>query len=182
MGAVVTMTFKKAKVTKHTQFRNGMEIHDCNSASDSRLLTIDNVNGRNEFFTIQLVGGGAAGSDQKGGAAGETKIVHYPTMSGQYFIKLGAGGQRGTNINGGTTAIYKVTDTGAYELMEFALGGVGSNERIFTEDIPSGKTAADLARGEVPNFDEADTGGAIRCGSGGDAGNNGIMGGVVIKW
>ena len=185
MGSVITVTFKKAKQTINKYLAEGYEVCDCTSGTDYCLITIDNNSGRNEFYTIQILGGGAAGSAEKGGAAGETKIVHYPTLNGQYYIKLGAGGEYGgENINGGNTAIYKVLENGKFELLEFAMGGVGSKEKIDIASLPPGVSASDLAKGEQPNFEasSADEVSMMQCGAGGDAGRNGTMGGVIIKW
>ena len=185
MGSVVTLAFKKAKQTINKYLEEGYEVCDCTSGTDYCIITIDNQTGRNEFFTIQILGGGAAGSAEKGGAAGETKIVHYPALNGQYYVKLGAGGQFGSeNINGGNTAIYKILDNGKFELLEFATGGVGSNEKIDSSTLPPDVTEEELKIGEKPNFDSSQATGStlLQCGAGGNAGANGVMGGVLIKW
>ena len=138
-----------------------------------------------EFFTIQLVGGGAGGGPHKGGGAGESKVVHYPGLEGTYVIKLGAGGA--ANRNGGITAIYRKNyvgqDNGATittnTLVEFAKGGTWTNESIDTTlDIDEQEK---LKEGEVPAFSET-SGTGTSCGQGGRANLPGQSGEVVIRW
>lgn len=181
MGATISIPFKKAKMTQSIMAKDGTQKCSCldNPPNNECKITINNPSGRNEFFTIQLLGGGAAGSAYKGGAAGEAKIVHYPTLNGEYLIKLGAGGVYGSsNINGGNTAIYKIDDDGHHELIEFASGGIGSNEKIYTDEIYD-TTAVDYTLGEKPSFG-TDT--ETSCGKGGNAGQDGMLGEVIIKW
>jgi hypothetical protein len=138
-----------------------------------------------EFYTIQIIGGGAGGGAHKGGGAGESKVVHYPGLDGTYVIKLGKGGT--ANHNGGSTIIYKKNyvkqDNGdpvtGYTLVEFAKGGTWTNEAAENEE--------DDAQGETPAFsetsavDDADSADNI-CGRGGDANSSGKDGEVVIRW
>ena len=190
MGSVITIPLKKAKTTKHIQFKNGEFVCDCNNTTNSWTLDgesfthcdfpIDNPSGQSEFFTIQLVGGGAAGSDEIGGDAGESKIVHYPSMNGNYRIVLGVGGEFGSfYINGGNTVLYKQNDSGNWELVEFASGGVGSQETIQDHELSEGVTRDDMKNGLRPDFGIA---GALACGAGGNAQQPGIMGGAIIRW
>ena len=184
MGAAISIPFKKSKQTNYVQSNHDEIICSCTDGSQCR-ITIENPSGRNEFYTLQLIGGGAAGSSQKGGAAGEAKIVHYPSLpEGDYIIQLGEGGRYdGGNINGGTTAIYRVTDTGN-ELLEFALGGRGSNEIIhqseISDDNRENTIRAQLQQGELPSFGAQATNSS--CGAGGNSTANGNRGVVIIKW
>ena len=198
MGAVVSVPFKKAKTTKRVQFQNGTRVCDCNNYDGLEnnipycdIKTIDNPTGRNEFFTIQLVGGGAAASPEIGGDAGESKTVYYPSMNGRYRAYLGLGGEYADDLyskkNGGNTVLYKILDDGNYELIEFAAGGVGSLETIQEVELHGDRTRESLAVGLLPQFTSAQTG-ALVCGAGGnaplsnDARRNGNAGGVVISW
>lgn len=192
MGAAVTIPFKKNKLVKGVPFRSGMNICDCNDESvrDQGFCTIniDSENGRKEFFTIQLVGGGAAGSGTKGGEAGESKTVYYPMLNGTYRVYVGLGGVYGNDNdptasrNGGHTVLYKVNDGGeTLQLIDFAAGGMGSVEKN-----PYSAGTSDyneLKIGELPGFSvKAYEDGETICGKGGDAGQNGSAGGAVIKW
>ena len=213
-GSMVSLTFKKAKQTMPTQKQVNMAICSCVpdrnikctcTGRNCTLEKIENVGGRHEFFTIQILGGGAAGSTQRGGQSGEGKIIHYPALDGEFHVQLGEGGKFGTsNVNGGTTAIYKINKndkgTEAYELLEFALGGVGSNELIHSGDIRADQASEPAAyeeelrniqRGKAPAFASGES--LSSCGAGGDARAyvplagetidlNGKDGEVIIKW
>lgn len=177
MGATISVPLKKAKMTKKPLKKDGIINYSCTTtpAQDEYVFTIDSQNGRHEFFTVQLLGGGAAGSATKGGAAGETKVIHYPSMNGRYAVRLGKGGiaTNPAKISGGNTVLYKIDDSGQYELIEFARGGLGSVEPLTPEDGP------DANKGEKASFV---TDGASVCGNGGDAGANGQIGEVIIRW
>lgn len=205
-GGMISISFKKAKTTMPTQKLTN--IYRC-SCSDSEyvsqgycLRTFDNNSGRDEFFTIQILGAGAAGSPYKsgqigkGGSSGEGKIIHYPTLSGTFLIKLGEGGKAdgSGNINGGATVIYKLNEeTKVFEVFEFALGGVGANENINEDteihEIDPDKKEMEIAQlqnGKIPTFGTDDI--ITSCGAGGKGGSStdgaqdGKGGEVVIKW
>ena len=191
IGAAVSIPMKKAKETKHNKKQDGVKMCSCNS--DENKTSIDTCilefepSGRFEFYTVQILGGGAAGSspssgDGKGGVAGEAKIIHYPTLAGRYVVKLGAGGVVGSAYpHGGNTVIYKITDGGQYELVEFARGGVsGPQEKINTTALSDTSLIDELKKGEIATFGADAT--TTACGAGGDAGKNGQMGEVIIKW
>lgn len=201
-GGMVSITFKKAKHTMPTQKQVNMVICSCDPSRsikctcEGRTCRVDKINhngGRHEFFTIQMLGGGAAGSDERGGQAGEGKIVHYPTLEGEFLVQLGEGGKYGTNnISGGATAIYKINKDDknnffGYELLEFALGGVGSNEKINDGDISLSETdplydeeKTKLQQGKTPTFASGES--LVSCGAGGNFKANGQDGEVIIKW
>lgn len=211
-GGMVSISFKKAKQTMPTQKQTNMAICSCvpersiKCTCNGRTCTldkIDNNGGRHEFFTIQILGGGAAGSSQRGGQSGEGKIIHYPTLDGEFLVQLGEGGKYGTNkISGGTTAIYKINKddkgAGTYELLEFALGGVGSNEIVHAGDLRADQASEPIAykeeletiqRGKAPTFASSES--LSSCGAGGVSGDyegavaedkNGKDGEVIIKW
>lgn len=207
MGTVVTIPFKKSKITKKIQFQNGEVICDCNSpASDLKSgnvsgmkysyceFEIDNPTGKTEFYTVRLVGGGAAASNEIGGNAGEGKEMIYPALTGKYRIYLGMGGEYNasdinTPRNGGSTILYKVLDDGTLELMDFALGGSASMETIQEEELSGGATLETLALGKAPSFNiRNDMTGMKACGAGGNApsysasGHDGNIGGAMISW
>lgn len=204
-GGMVSITFKKAKDTMPTQKQTNMIICSCDNARsikcdcNGRTCTVEKIDphgGRHEFFTVQILGGGAAGSAERGGQAGEGKIVHYPTLEGEFLVQLGEGGKykdTSGNINGGASAIYQIKkdDKGnfqGYELLEFALGGMGSNEKINDGDIRAEDPASDeykkeeaeLQKGKAPTFASGDS--LSSCGAGGDYQQNGQDGEVIIKW
>ena len=192
MGAVVSVPSKKAKSTKQIRLKSGKIVCDCNTpdleiisnVEDTELkgctINIDNSSGLNEFFNVQLVGGGAGGSSQLGGSAGETKVVRYPALNGEYVVILGYGGYKDKNElyvgrNGTPTALYKVKNDGKLELMEFALGGVGFSEIPDAGEVFSG----DEKKGKIPSIEQT---GETICGAGGDAGAKGNIGGAIISW
>ena len=191
MGAVVSIPFKKAKQTKNVQLNASDFVCSCsdNNAQNGYCdFSTDNSTGRFEFFEVTLIGGGAAAGPHKGGGAGEVKRVLLPTMHGNYRIQLGAGGTT-ANRNGGNTALYVKTGEGAsakYELLEYAMGGLSTNEEIFTDEHPAGMDPADY---EVQQKTGGEPGVILSpnalCGRGGDAGGSntdGIMGGAAISW
>ena len=204
MGSVVTIPFKKAKLTQNVQLRSGEIIWDCNTtAPDLKTgtsgggqyayceFTIDNPTGKDEFFTVQLVGGGAAASTEIGGRPGEEKEIIYPSMTGKYRIYLGIGGEYHNNSitvprNGGATVLYKVLESGSLELMDFAAGGSASMETLHDFEVSGGATKESLAIGVTPHF--VTNPGMKICGAGGNAPsygstqNDGIMGGARISW
>ena len=192
IGAAVSIPMKKAKETKHNIKQDGIKACSCNTV-DNKIGSLSDTcefefetTGRFEFYTVQILGGGAAGGAEKGGAAGEAKIIHYPTMGGKYLVKLGAGGIANSSTpHGGNTVIYKLNDSGEYELFEFARGGVsGSREKIDTTILSDPAIADELKKGEIATFankQDSATGSSV-CGVGGDANKNGQMGEVVIKW
>lgn len=214
-GGMISITFKKAKYTMPTQKQTNMAICSCDQSRNikctciGRTCTLDkieNVGGRHEFFTIQILGGGAAGSRQRGGQSGEGKIIHYPTLDGEFLVQLGEGGKydpvNNNKISGGATAIYKINKddkgVGTYELLEFALGGVGSIEEIHAGDIRADEATEPEAYkeelkaiqlGKAPTFASNES--LSSCGAGGVAGDyvgatnedkNGKDGEVIIKW
>ena len=134
-----------------------------------------------EFYTIQMLGGGAGGGVKRGGGAGEARVVHYPGLDGEYRIILGKGGAGSSSSgvapqNGGQTLIYKKnyvkqdnTKVEKYTLVEYAKGGITGQE-----DAPENA----YANGEAPAFSETTN----HCGSGGNAGESGKDGEVVIRW
>ena len=213
MASCITIPFKKKR---QTNFALGFHDSIVCSCADPEVaqneyecrFEIKKHTGRYEFHTIQLLGGGAAGGTEKGGAAGEAKIIHYPTMEGEYIIKLGKGGEfESGNLNGGATALYKVVKlnpkdppepdpatgivppsaTERYELVEFALGGMGANEKIdeAAEIIETDPDKIDealdkLKLGEVPNFGTENA--ASICGTGGNVEEDGQYGEAIIRW
>jgi len=183
MGASISIPFKKNKLTKPTPTKTGLATCSCSDSplNNECILTIDNPNGRNEFFTVQILGAGAAGSSEKGGAAGEAKSIVYPTLNGQFLVKLGKGGvYGGTNANGGHTILYKITDDGKYEILEFAKGGTAHNEKLHTSELHDDSLAARETEGKRPDFGTGNI--ATSCGAGGNAGQNGKDGEVIIRW
>ena len=155
-------------------------------------IQIENPAGRHEFYTIQLLGGGAAGSTCRGGAAGEAKIITYPSLeTGTYYIKLGAGGTS-TRYNGGSTILYKKDETtNRLEVVEFARGGMAEvnnppcnyEEELEAYSTPALRAEAEekIKKGEAPTFGAGQTFDS-RCGAGGDFGQSGNYGEVIIKW
>lgn len=186
MGSAVTIPLKKNKSTKNFSVRGETRICDCSNEDGFCEFEIDSENGRFEFFTIHLLGGGAAASAEIGGASGSLKTVYYPMLDGKYRIYLGQGGVSGGNINGGDTLLYKVNDNNTYELIEFAAGGAGSNEKIYPELLytEDGQTEEQV-REELAKGVELPFGGQTTCGKGGDAKDgfrDGIRGAAIIKW
>ena len=65
IGAAVSIPMKKAKETKHNKKQDGVKMCSCNS--DENKTSIDTCilefepSGRFEFYTVQILGGGAAG-------------------------------------------------------------------------------------------------------------------------
>ena len=184
MGATVSIPFKMKKQTKTPKKQANLAKCSCvdspiNNECD---IEIDNPTGRYEFFTISMTGAGGAGSPGggsnagKGGLAGESKTMVYPMLSGKYLIKLGKGGVFGSSdINGGNTVIYKITNDGKYEILEYALGGAGHKENVHNDELYDDS----LALGETL---ANSSGHGERCGAGGATGENGIDGEVIIKW
>lgn len=165
MGIAISIPMKKAKKTDFVQQKRDTFV--CSCEEKECRFKIDNPAGKNEFFTIQLIGGGARGGDYTGGAAGETRIIHYPSMNGEYYIKLGEGGKN-SSYNGGNTVLYKIKEDGKYEVLEFAVGGKYSNEQNGSDTITTGE----LPRSEIGD----------NCGAGGNKQQDGKDGGAVIKW
>lgn len=184
MGAAITVPFKMKKETKQAlNKQDGIEKCSCSDSpvNNECIIEIDNEMGRYEFFTVQILGAGAAGSAEKGGDAGEAKILYYPMLTGKFLVKLGHGGvYGGTKINGGNTVIYKLNDKGEYEIFEYALGGTGHEEKIYTEDLYDASEQASLEKGKIPAFGTGDV--STSCGAGGDKGQNGKDGEVIIRW
>ena len=172
--AAFPILFKKATTTKEAPKKGGLFVCSC----------LDSVNGEctfkpenqysQEFYTIQILGGGACGgigSMKKGGTAGEGKVIYYPSMpiseNTQYKIKLGEGGQAGKN--GGQTTIYKITGSDI-EILDYAKGGISTNENA--EEIDGIYNTS----GETSTYSEN------ACGRGGDSNQSGTMGEVIIRW
>lgn len=183
IGSAISIPMKKAKQTKHNIKQDGVKICSCSNNDDrTKGCAFEfEPTGRFEFYTVQILGGGAAGGPNKGGAAGEAKIVHLPTMAGKYFIRLGEGGQVDSNPHGGNTVLYKVADDGSYQLVEFARGGVsGPVEKINEEALLDPALKSTLEKGEIATFGTDATTSA--CGAGGNANTQGQAGEVIIKW
>ena len=162
MAAAFPITFKKMENdTEYVKY--GEKVLSCSSARvENFTLPFDTTR---EFVTVRLVGGGAGGTATKGGGAGEVKEVTYPSLNGEFMVVKGLGGS--TNQNGGSTAIYKKNDSGAWELLESARGGISANDENMSN---LGET--------VPNA-LSETGG---CGAGGNANSPGVAGEVKITW
>lgn len=184
MGAAITVPFKMKKETKQSlNKKDGIEKCSCSDtpANNECIIEIQNDTGRYEFFTVQILGAGAAGSANKGGDAGEAKVLYYPMLTGKFLVKLGQGGIYGTNnINGGNTIIYKENDLGEYEIFEYALGGSGHNEDIVEDELYDESQKDSLKLGKAPAFGTGDI--TTSCGAGGDFGQNGKDGEVIIRW
>ena len=70
------------------------------------MWTVENPEA-NEFYTVELIGGGAGGTTNARGGAGESKAVYYPSLRGTYKIVLGAGGEAENN---GKPTIFYITN------------------------------------------------------------------------
>ena len=174
IAAAFPILFKKATTTKEPAKKGGSFVCSC----------VDSVNGEctfepknqysQEFYTVQIVGGGAGGgigSQKRGGASGESKVVYYPSLPVSdgvvYKIKLGEGGQAGQN--GGQTTLYRVNGSNI-EVLDFARGGISTNENA--EEVDGIYNTS----GEVSAYSEN------ICGRGGDSNQAGTMGEVIIRW
>lgn len=164
--AVLPVLLKKGKMPTEQGKRDG--IFNCSCINNSKMtceFDTRATENKKEFVTIEMVGGGAGGSETpngKGGAAGETRIVHYPAMNGVFTIELGIGGEKGKN--GGDT-ILKFNN----EIIEIARGGVSNNEVAASDDEKIGESSPIQATEKL-------------CGKGGDAGTRGHQGEVIIRW
>ncbi len=178
-AAAFPILFKKAKKPTQPAKKSGEEICSCQSAQNGSCTFSFSNSETKEFFTIQMIGGGASGGKYKGGGAGEAKIVYYPALNGKYVIQLGKGGKysNGNGQNGGNTVLYKQNDNGSLELVEYARGGVTNNEKIDSSLSQQEKT--EQRQGQMPAFSEGEI---SVCGKGGNSGDQGTMGEVVIRW
>ena len=201
-AALPTLLIKKSKELPEYGKKAGEFVCSCSNKKtidDEYTCRITLSKDMGEFYSIQIVGGGAGG-DKKGGGAGESKVIHYPGMDGEYIIKLGLGGIKGKN--GGHTAIYKINDRNqdnvqstTYTLVEFARGGITTNEKIPEELNPANPQDAEeikkLQTGEAPGYSEYSEEDIKEkkelkdkkvCGRGGDACAAGNAGEVIIRW
>ena len=165
--AVLPMLLKKGKMPTEYGKKDGFYNCSCKADNSAKTCTFKTAEQPNikEFVTINMVGGGAGGSSAahgKGGAAGEVRTVHYPAMKGVFEIELGIGGAKGKN--GGDT-ILKFND----EIIEVAKGGVSNNETTTLKEEMYGESSPIQATDEP-------------CGKGGDAGEQGHQGEVIIRW
>ena len=184
--AVLPILTKKERKPDAPQRIVGTKICTC----DEALLDPDNENikegpackfefdakKQNEFYTIQLQGGGAGGSTNRGGSAGEIQTIYFPGLDGEYIVQLGVGGA--INKNGGHTVLYrKYTDaTGNHiEILGYARGGTTNPEGV---DWLEGDEKTELEKGVLARFSASEK----KCGSGGDKGQAGLMGEAVIRW
>jgi len=189
-ASVLPILLKKAKQSDYIVDKDKKIVCSCRDGeNEGGSCEFEIKDGGGEFYTVQLLGGGAGGATM-GGGAGEGKVIHYPALIGKFKIVLGKGG--GSGQNGGITALYKENDDGTYKLLEFARGGVINNQ----PDDPEmdGAERDKLKKGEEPTFNESaekDTPGVpagpatpahIPCGKGGDASSAGLMGEVIIRW
>ena len=196
---MLTVSFKKSKMTATVQRTHNEIVCSCSDEEVIRNdyvceIQIENPTGRHEFYTIQLLGGGAAGSTCRGGAAGEAKIITYPSLeTGTYYIKLGAGGTS-ARYNGGSTVLYKKDENNRLRVVEFARGGMAeiNNAPCVYEELEAYSDASlraeaeeKIKKGEAPTFGAGQTFDS-NCGAGGDyqaSGNqSGNYGEVIIKW
>ncbi len=171
--AALPIFFKKATKTTDPVKQGGLFVCSCVNHPDGVCVFKPENAYKQEFYTIQVLGGGAGGgtsSNKKGGGAGEARTVFYPFLPSEnteYRIVLGEGGVAGKN--GGQTTIYKVTGSDS-TVLEYARGGITTNEDAEMQDgimQTSGATAAFNENG---------------CGKGGDATMAGTMGEVIIRW
>ncbi len=166
--------FKKATTTTEVTKKDGVFVCSCLDSVNGECTFVPENQYTQEFYTIQLLGGGAGGgvgTNKKGGSAGEGKVIYYPSLpvdgNTVYKIKLGEGGEAGKN--GGQTTFYKVTN-GNVEIIDFARGGITTNED------------AEIIDGIYDVTGETSVYGENGCGRGGDGMQAGTMGEVIIRW
>lgn len=174
--AAFPILFKKATTTTEIPKSGGSFVCSCINSTNGECTFVPDDAFRQEFYTIQLVGGGAGGglgSGKKGGGAGDGKDVYYPSLpvdkdkNTQYKIKLGEGGDAGKN--GGQTTFYRVEGSNI-EVLEYAKGGITTNENA--EEVDGILETS----GQYSKYSENG------CGRGGDAMSGGTMGEVIIRW
>jgi len=181
MASVLPILFKKSKATRPKPKDTSVQVFSCNITQNldaikdveiepdgSLILKWEPENPeRDEFYTIELIGGGAGGTQNSKGGAGEAKVVYYPALYGQFGIKLGNGGA--VNENGADTVLYVREKEGDdWYPLEVAHGGLATNQ---TESGVS----------NIPNH-RNDTIENDTCGFGGEIGQAGTMGEVIIRW
>lgn len=211
IASCVPILFKKDAISKQAAKQYGKAVCSCRDEESVRrsgdgyrycVLDFDKT-GKDEFYTIKLIGGGSAGSTKKGGKSGQYKMFHLPAMPGRYVALLGRGGSLAPAINrpnGGTTAIYQeycvdsatnlsvdCSDTYAkkhYRLIDYALGGVYPGNNLNDAELVD----PDIIHGEEAPASETLTAGMGSCGKGGEGGapdllaTNGTDGEVIIEW
>jgi len=189
VSATVPIVFKKQKITTHIARKSGELICSCADTSTNACVFELETTGRNEFISVQMIGGGGAGGPIQGGGAGEAKITTFPTLGGTFMAVLGEGGDPNAEKNGGNTLFMQKNDDGTWKLIEFAKGGHYTSHSNYDEAILASDDADNLKfalnKGKKANFNNA-TG--FPCGSGGDGAYNGataqkgMSGEVIIKW
>ena len=171
MAAALPITFNKVKQDQKFVRNDGELYYNCTQTSLEKEFTL-NSDSRREFVEILLVGGGAGGSNGKGGGAGEGKVVYYPALTGTFKIVLGAGGTSGKD--GGNTALYKKLSNENWELIEFARGGIASNDLNNSSEGEDPAFAGEIIKNGIAEKSQ--------CGKGGTGSGSGKAGEARISW
>lgn len=169
MGSVVQIAFKKQKTPSNKVNDTNRKVFNSQECpSGEALWTVENPEA-NEFYTVELIGGGAGGTTNARGGAGESKAVYYPSLRGTYKIVLGAGGE--AENNGKPTIFYRCKngESDCTEILDYALGGIATNEESLDENWHVPNLRDDLNPSDVSGY-------------GGENYSKGQMGEVIVRW
>lgn len=181
MAAVFPVVFNKVQ-TSNTVHKDETLTFCCNDAS--KCLSSDQkikyqlsgspsinewtfkIKEYHEFATVKLTGGGAGGGTYVGGGAGSSEEITFPALKGTYKVVLGSGGS--AKNNGSPTSLFQQLDDGKWVMLATVQGGIASDKET--------KNDTGLSEdGQASSYSET-------CGRGGDKGQSGTAGEVIISW